>query len=41
MDGPTDRAVFEAYVERVLVPTLRAGQVVVMDNLGAHTRGRE
>ncbi len=36
VDGPTDRAVFEAYVEKVLVPTLQAGQVVVMDNLSAH-----
>lgn len=36
VDGPTDRAVFEAYLERVLVPSLRAGQVVVMDNLSAH-----
>jgi transposase len=40
VDGPTDRAVFEAYVERMLVPTLRAGQVVVMDNLGAHKGAR-
>ena len=36
VDGPTDRAVFEAYLERMLLPTLRAGQVVVMDNLSAH-----
>src|SRR5215217_6253259 len=28
--------VFEAYVERVLAPTLRKGQVVVLDNLSAH-----
>src|SRR5215207_5096344 len=28
--------VFEAYVERVLAPSLKEGQVVVMDNLGAH-----
>ena len=28
--------VFEAYVEKELVPSLRTGQVVVMDNLGAH-----
>jgi transposase len=28
--------VLEAYVERVLAPTLRAGQVLVMDNLSAH-----
>jgi transposase len=34
--GSTTKAVFEAYVERVLAPTLRPGRVVVMDNLGAH-----
>jgi transposase len=32
----TTAAVFEAYVERVLAPTLRKGQVVVMDDLSAH-----
>jgi len=36
LDGPIDREVFEAYVERVLAPTLRVGQVVVMDNLSVH-----
>lgn len=36
VDGPTDRAVFGAYIEKVLAPTLRAGQIVVMDNLSAH-----
>jgi len=34
--GATTSAVFEAYVEQVLAPTLRKGQVVVMDNLSAH-----
>jgi transposase len=34
--GGTTKAVFEAYVERVLAPSLSPGQVVVMDNLGAH-----
>ncbi len=29
---------FEAYVERVLCPTLVSGEIVVMDNLGAHKR---
>ena len=29
---------FEAYVERVLCPTLEPGEIVVMDNLGAHKR---
>jgi transposase len=32
----TTREVFEAYVEQVLAPALRRGQVVVMDNLTAH-----
>jgi transposase len=36
VDGATDAAVFRAYVEYVLVPTLSPGDVVVMDNLGAH-----
>ena len=34
--GSTTSAVFEAYVELVLAPALRPGQVVVMDNLAAH-----
>jgi transposase len=36
VEGATNREVFETYVERVLTPTLRRGQVVVMDNLTAH-----
>ncbi len=36
VEGATTSAVFEAYVEQVLVPTLRKGQVLVMDNLSAH-----
>ncbi len=28
--------VFETYVEKVLAPSLEPGQIVVMDNLGAH-----
>ena len=35
-DGPIDTATFRAYVEQVLVPTLRAGDVVVLDNLAVH-----
>jgi len=35
-DGPTDREAFTAYVEQVLVPELRPGDVVVMDNLSPH-----
>lgn len=36
VEGATTSAVFEAYVDQVLAPTLRKGQVVVMDNLSAH-----
>lgn len=36
INGPVDTAVFRAYVNQVLVPTLRPGDIVVMDNLGAH-----
>jgi transposase len=36
VEGATSRIVFEAYIEKVLVPSLRHGQVVVMDNLSAH-----
>ena len=45
VEGPTTKAVFETYVEWVLAPSLRPGQLVVMDNLsllwadGAYTRG--
>jgi transposase len=34
--GSTTAALFEAYVGQVLAPALRPGQVVVLDNLGAH-----
>ena len=36
LDGPMNGPAFLAYVEQVLVPTLRPGQIVVMDNLPAH-----
>lgn len=36
VEGATTARVFETYVEKVLVPSLRAGQIVVMDNLSAH-----
>ena len=35
-DGPMTGAVFVAYVEQILAPTLRPGMVVVLDNLPAH-----
>ena len=38
-DGPINGASFKAYVEQVLAPALRPGDVVVMDNLGSH-KGR-
>jgi transposase len=38
VSGATDHHVVEAYVEHVLGPTLRPGQVVVLDNLSAHKR---
>jgi transposase len=40
VEGATDREVFEAYVEEVLAPSLRSGQIVVMDNLSAHKGDR-
>jgi transposase len=36
VEGSTNGAVFETYLEDVLLPTLKRGQVVVMDNLSAH-----
>ena len=36
LDGPTNGAAFLAYIEQVLVPTLRPGDTVIMDNLPAH-----
>jgi transposase len=36
IEGGTTKAVFETYVERVLAPSLSPGQVLVLDNLGAH-----
>lgn len=36
INGAVDSVVFKVYVEQVLSPTLKAGDVVVMDNLPAH-----
>ena len=36
VEGSTTARVFETYVEKVLAPSLEGGQIVVMDNLGAH-----
>ena len=40
VEGATTSAVFETYVEQVLAPILRRGQVVVMDNLLKPTKER-
>ncbi len=36
IDGPINGERFLIYVEKVLVPTLRPGDIVIMDNLGSH-----
>jgi len=38
IEGATDTDVFHAYVQRVLIPTLRPSDIVVMDNLAPHKR---
>jgi transposase len=40
VEGSTTREVFETYLECVLAPTLKPGQMVLMDNLSAHKGGR-
>lgn len=37
IDGSIDAVAFERYVEEILAPSLTVGQIVVMDNLAAHT----
>ena len=39
LDGPIDGETFRVYVEKVLVPTWKPGDIVIMDNLGSH-RGK-
>ena len=36
VDGPINGTIFRAWVEQFLIPTLRPGDVVVLDNLGSH-----
>jgi len=36
IDGPIDGESFRAYVEQILVPTLKQGDIVIFDNLGSH-----
>ncbi len=40
VEGATNAAVFEVYIERVLAPSLRPGQIVILDNLSAHKSRR-
>ena len=40
LDGPINGESFAVYVEKVLVPTLRPNEIVIMDNLGSH-KGRK
>ncbi len=39
LEGAVDTAAFVAYLDQVLVPTLRPGQVVILDNLSCHRAG--
>ena len=36
IDGPINGEIFLAYIEQFLAPTLRPGDIVVLDNLGSH-----
>ena len=36
LDGPINAEAFKTYIEKVLVPTLKPGDLVIMDNLGSH-----
>ena len=40
LDGPMNRAAFGTYVERVLVPELRPGDIVILDDLLSHKGSR-
>lgn len=40
IEGATNTEVFQAYVRDILVPALRPGDIVVLDNLGAHKNDR-
>lgn len=40
LDGAVDRLAFEAFIEQILVPALRPGDLVVMDNLSSHKGNR-
>jgi transposase len=40
LDGPVNAQSFEAFVDQVLLPELKAGEIVVMDNLSSHKGSR-
>ncbi len=40
VDAATNKDIFEAYIEQILLPTLKAGDTVVLDNLAAHKSQR-
>ena len=40
IDGPINGESFFAYVEQILIPTLRPGDIVIIDNLGSHKAKR-
>jgi transposase len=40
VDGATTKDIFEAYIEQILLPTIKAGDIVVLDNLSAHKSQR-
>jgi transposase len=40
IDGPMTTLAFETYIAQVLVPSLQPGQIIVLDNLSAHTSHR-
>ena len=40
LDGPINRAIFTEYVRQVLIPVLKTGEIVIMDNLASH-KGEE
>jgi transposase len=40
LDGAADHLAFEGYIEQVLAPSLKAGQIVILDNLSLHLGSR-
>ena len=40
VEGAADEAVFETFIEKVLLPTLHPGQIVILDNLSIHKSAR-